>query len=1122
MNLPLFNIETIINENIYKNTKGNPQNKKISNSIQTQTIYDKGYKEIMKKKYEFKHSSILSTNNITNSNNNSNNNPNLKNNNQNKYIIINQSNCSGGYRDNLNANNYTSNKRKRIYQNKSSKLIEINQTFSNFNYIEEISTSNKKAEKKIIMEQSPNKYNMNEHKNTITINNLDSNSSINKMFHKRNIKEKNLIFNDPIKTINKIYSYINTSKANKKKTINNNKKRFYNIFNSKFFEDNKKTIITDRYLNNNKEFKNKNISFNKNNKEINFTFNSIILFKSKSKDKKSNKKVKESKSNKSKYIKNAEKLKSSISFYKKIGKIDNKLFYNKFKRKNNKVSSILKWNYNKSIDYKNNSSNLNKNKSNISNSRNNPRNNDLIIIKRNKTLNIYNDSNSNLNNKLYIRQKNDLQYFKSDFDIKQKKYNNIIDIFSNQKSKDKNNINYIDNNNELKNNNIENEMKLEAEKAFNNAKKKEIIHKNSKKSNKNYIDFVKYCKNYLNEDKNSKKRKKSKNLLIPPLNLNNDFNKESKIEKIKTTNFVNNKFKSTDYTSESKSKSKSKKIETENKNKFNSYIIKKKRNYIYYNNYNKNSNKSSFLNIFDISNLFKNKNIDLNINHNHSALNIIRRKNINKNINNSSAIINITNPFNNYSNNSNFIFNNYNNISLIKTLNDSKFSFRENKNSNSFSKKYESNLNYEVKEGNYIFKRGELILNRYEIIKILGKGSFGICYKSYDKKNNEYVCLKILNNSPNSIEQYKSEINILKVLNNDIIRRSGHFIKMKNFFNFKGYICIVFELLSINLFEEIQNSNFVGFDLSTILRFSIQLLFGLLILKNKNIIHCDLKPENILLVKKGKTGIKIIDFGSSCYINQAQYEYIQSRYYRAPEVILGLDYGCEIDMWSLGCILCELYCGIPIFPGENEYDILYYIMEYIGMPPKELIEKSRKKLEFFNEDGSPLEKKNSMGKIRRPNKKSIEAFLINADKDFIDLIQNILKWKKEERFNPEQALKHKWIIKNLTKEGLDLHFLKIKEYSSLKEGNEDILSKNVFNYDNINELNKENKFHLKEIKENENDFKKKSFSINNSINLSDNIFKTKNKITKNKKRNNYSSFILEEPNYFSLNKNKKK
>ena len=1037
MNLPLFNIESIINENLSKNSKGNHSIKKINKIFQRQTTNEKGYKEIMKRKNELKHSSILSTNNFNNNNHNI-----MKNNNQNKYILISQSNNNnnGGYKDNLNLNNYTSNKRKKMNINKSSKLIEINQTFSDISLIDEITSSNRNNQNKNLVEEKMNKYNIIDNKNkylnenSITINNLDSNSSLNKIIHKRNIKDKNLIYNDPIKTINKIYSYINTTNVNKKKFSNNNKKVFYNIFNSKVFEENKKTNITDRYSNNNKESKNKKVFTNNIIKEINSTINSINLTKSKSKSKEKNKKIKENKMKN----KNVKKLKSSISFYNKIGEIDNKLFYNKIKRKNkiNKVSSILKYNYNKSIDYKSNSSNLKKNKPNISICRNNENNNEMNIIKRNKTLNINNNSNTNLNNKdnkIYKRQKSDIHFFISDFNIKKsKKYSNI-NIFSNKKSKDKKNFNNNLDNNIIEKNKIKNKNK-------NDIKQKDLKYKN-------YINFIKYCKNYLNEDK---KRKKSKNLFIPPLNLNNNF-KEIKKEHIKSSNFIQKKFKSTDYTSESKSKSKSKRIETEDKSKINSYVIKKNK-YFIINNNNKisNNNSNSNSHIFDSSFLlFKNKNSETNMNHNHSALNIIRRKRINKNFNNSSAIINITNPLNNnYSNNSYFIFNNYNNLSLVKSSNDSIYSFRENKKSGSFSKKTENTINYDDKEGNYIIKKGELILKRYEIIKILGKGSFGICYKCYDKKNNEYVCIKILKNSLDSLEQAKLEINIIKTLNSDKIRKSGYFVKMKNYFNLKGHICIVFELLSINLYEEIQNSNFVGFDLSTILKFSIQLLFGLLILKNKNIIHCDLKPENILFIKKGKAGIRIIDFGSSCYLNQAQYEYIQSRYYRAPEIILGLDYGCEIDMWSLGCILCELYCGIPIFPGENEYDMIYYIMEYIGIPPKELIEKSPKKLEFFNIDGKPLEKKNSMGKIRKPNKKSIEAFLINADKDFIDLIQNILKWKKEERYSPEDALKHKWIIKNLTKEGLDLHYLKIKEYSLIGNDTQDNSFNEICNYDN--------------------------------------------------------------------------
>jgi len=83
-------------------------------------------------------------------------------------------------------------------------------------------------------------------------------------------------------------------------------------------------------------------------------------------------------------------------------------------------------------------------------------------------------------------------------------------------------------------------------------------------------------------------------------------------------------------------------------------------------------------------------------------------------------------------------------------------------------------------------------------------------------------------------------------------------------------------------------------------------------------VHCDLKPENILLVDSWKSAIKIIDFGSGCFLGQQLYTYIQSRYYRAPEIILGVDYDCAIDMWSMACILFELFQGIPLFTGENE------------------------------------------------------------------------------------------------------------------------------------------------------------------------------------------------------------
>ena len=118
---------------------------------------------------------------------------------------------------------------------------------------------------------------------------------------------------------------------------------------------------------------------------------------------------------------------------------------------------------------------------------------------------------------------------------------------------------------------------------------------------------------------------------------------------------------------------------------------------------------------------------------------------------------------------------------------------------------------------------------------------------------------------------------------------------------------------------------------------AIQLLISLRYLKKLKVIHCDLKPENILLKYYNKSLIKVIDFGSSCLVDERIYTYIQSRFYRAPEIILGLPYDYQIDMWSFGCIICELFTGFPIFPGESESEQLMLFMEVLGKPSKKII-----------------------------------------------------------------------------------------------------------------------------------------------------------------------------------------
>ena len=213
----------------------------------------------------------------------------------------------------------------------------------------------------------------------------------------------------------------------------------------------------------------------------------------------------------------------------------------------------------------------------------------------------------------------------------------------------------------------------------------------------------------------------------------------------------------------------------------------------------------------------------------------------------------------------------------------------------------------------------------------------------------------------------------------------------------------------MNLYEFIKSNDFRGFSLKLIRRFTKQILSSLLLLKSHRVIHCDLKPENVLLAHPMHSEIKVIDFGSSCFENEKVYTYIQSRFYRSPEVILGMTYGLPIDMWSLGCILAELFTGYPIFPGENEQEQLACIMEVFGPPEKHLIEKSTRKKLFFDSLGKPRMTVSSKGRRRRPSSKSLQQALKCDDESFLDFLGRCLRWDPDRRLQPDEAIHHEFI-----------------------------------------------------------------------------------------------------------------
>lgn len=151
-------------------------------------------------------------------------------------------------------------------------------------------------------------------------------------------------------------------------------------------------------------------------------------------------------------------------------------------------------------------------------------------------------------------------------------------------------------------------------------------------------------------------------------------------------------------------------------------------------------------------------------------------------------------------------------------------------------------------------------------------------------------------------------------------------VNLENTFQEGTSMCLVLESLAKTLYQVCADQGFNGLDLGIVKSFAWQLLVALaeMSLPHVNIIHADLKPDNIMLVEMLHRKIKIVDFGSACCKTLHSAQYIQSRYYRAPEVVLGYPFDSAIDMWSVGCILFELHSGKPLFDGKDERDQIVY------------------------------------------------------------------------------------------------------------------------------------------------------------------------------------------------------
>jgi tRNA A-37 threonylcarbamoyl transferase component Bud32 len=219
-----------------------------------------------------------------------------------------------------------------------------------------------------------------------------------------------------------------------------------------------------------------------------------------------------------------------------------------------------------------------------------------------------------------------------------------------------------------------------------------------------------------------------------------------------------------------------------------------------------------------------------------------------------------------------------------------------------------------------------LIAGRYQILQYLGSAAFSKAIKCLDIVDNKLVCLKIIENNKDYVDQSIDEIKLLRYINANGNCEEYNFLKLYDYFYHKEHLFIVTELLKDNLYEfyKYLNENNMQnyFSLDRLQKIAIQILKCLEFIHSLKLIHCDLKPENILIKSISEVSVKVIDFGSSCFIHDHLSSYIQSRSYRAPEVILGCKYDYKIDIWSLGCIIAELYTGNVLFQNDSIQSLL--------------------------------------------------------------------------------------------------------------------------------------------------------------------------------------------------------
>uniref|UniRef100_A0A8C4XNC8 Homeodomain interacting protein kinase 4 n=1 Tax=Falco tinnunculus TaxID=100819 RepID=A0A8C4XNC8_FALTI len=288
----------------------------------------------------------------------------------------------------------------------------------------------------------------------------------------------------------------------------------------------------------------------------------------------------------------------------------------------------------------------------------------------------------------------------------------------------------------------------------------------------------------------------------------------------------------------------------------------------------------------------------------------------------------------------------------------------------------------------------ELDFGEPGMVTMVGKGTFGAVAHAWQRSTGEMVAIKMVKNEGHHGQVVKNELRLLQALQ-EVDSEKSHIVRFLESFSDGACTYLLFESLEQNLFEFQKQNNFLPLPVRHIRTITAQVLAALVKLRELSIIHTDIKPENIMLVDHASYPfhVKLIDFGSASILNEVRHikaPYIQSRFYRSPEILLGLPFCEKVDMWSLGCVVAELHLGWPLFPGINEYDQVRYICSTLGLPDHELLCAAQKTQQEMLAKRCDLH-------------------------GMVELVKRMLTWDSHKRIEPSAALKHPFISLQLVK-----------------------------------------------------------------------------------------------------------